>query len=94
LHTEHKKLSGNTRRLSSHGEIIVKDPDIPLSQVEAVQNEVFLLLENNGRSPEPTPTEISENSAPPEAESEQNPPPESPDAAASESEPEDGPEQR
>lgn len=36
------------------GEVyIVKDPDIPLSQVEAVQNEVILLLENNGRSPSP-----------------------------------------
>lgn len=36
------------------GEIyIVKDPDIPLSQVEAVQNEVIILLENNGRSPSP-----------------------------------------
>lgn len=34
------------------GEVyIVKDPDIPLSQVEAVQKEVFLLLENNGRTP-------------------------------------------
>ncbi len=36
------------------GEVfIVKDPDIPLSQVEAVQTEVFILLENNGRSPAP-----------------------------------------
>ena len=36
------------------GEVyIVKDPDIPLSQVESVQNEVILLLENNGRSPSP-----------------------------------------
>lgn len=36
------------------GEVyIVKDPDIPLSQVEALQNEVILLLENNGRSPSP-----------------------------------------
>lgn len=34
------------------GEVfIVKDPDIPLNQVEAVQNEVFILLENNGRTP-------------------------------------------
>lgn len=32
---------------------IVKDPDIPLSQVEALQNEVIILLENNGNSPEP-----------------------------------------
>lgn len=41
------------------GEVyIVKDPDIPLSQVEAVQNEVIILLENNGRAantPEPDP---------------------------------------
>ena len=36
------------------GEVfIVKDPNIPLSDVEAVQQEVFILLENNGRSPEP-----------------------------------------
>jgi hypothetical protein len=36
------------------GEVyIVKDPDIPLSEVEAVQDEVFILLENNGRSPAP-----------------------------------------
>ena len=35
------------------GEVfIVKDPNIPLSEIEAVQNEVFILLENNGRTPE------------------------------------------
>jgi hypothetical protein len=40
------------------GEVfIVKDPNIPLSQIEAVQNEVFILLENNGRTP--TPEEIA-----------------------------------
>jgi hypothetical protein len=61
------------------GEVfIVKDPDIPLSQIEAVQNEVFQLLENNGRGPtaaEPAPeaeapapstAEIPENSETPE----------------------------
>lgn len=46
------------------GEVfIVKDPDIPLSQVEAVQNEVIVLLENNGRPaapPEEPQTESSE----------------------------------
>jgi len=48
------------------GEIfIVKDPDIPLSQVEAVQNEVIILLENNGRSPEPTEPAIVHEEAPP-----------------------------
>jgi len=35
------------------GEVfIVKDPDIPLAEVERVQSEVFVLLENNGRLPE------------------------------------------
>lgn len=39
------------------GEVfIVKDPNIPLSQIEAVQNEVFVLLENNGRTPVPEET--------------------------------------
>jgi len=32
---------------------IVRDPNIPLDEVEKVQNEVMLLLENNGRRPEP-----------------------------------------
>lgn len=38
------------------GEVfIVRDPDIPLSQIEEVQQEVFELLENNGRSPSQEP---------------------------------------
>jgi hypothetical protein len=32
---------------------IVRDPDIPLSQVDQVQEEVILLLEHGGRIPEP-----------------------------------------
>lgn len=57
------------------GEVfIVKDPDIPLSQVEAVQNEVFILLENNGRSPTP-PEESLESSGPSENDIAVNPPP-------------------
>lgn len=45
------------------GEVfIVKDPDIPLSQIDAVQNEVFILLENNGRTPQPEPVEAPEAS--------------------------------
>lgn len=64
------------------GEVfIVKDPNIPLSRIEEVQNEVFILLENNGRIPdrEPavqtdaTPQESSES---PEASSD----PEAPEA--------------
>jgi len=45
------------------GEIyLIRDPDIPLAQVEAFQNEVIVLLENNGRMPDPalaeTPAEV------------------------------------
>lgn len=40
---------------------LIRDPDIPLSQVEAVQNEVIVLLENNGRIPTPIIEEIVEN---------------------------------
>jgi len=32
---------------------LVRDPNIPLADVENVQQEVFILLENNGRLPEP-----------------------------------------
>ena len=55
------------------GEVfIVKDPDIPLSQVEAVQNEVFILLENNGRTPSPV-EEVTEPTAPAEPATEETP---------------------
>jgi hypothetical protein len=55
--TDHQRTPNGILRVYEHrktGEIfLIRDPDIPLSQVEAVQNEVFALLENNGRSPEP-----------------------------------------
>ncbi len=54
--TDHQRTPSGILRVYEHrktGEVfIVKDPNIPLSDVEAVQNEVFILLENNGRSPE------------------------------------------
>lgn len=51
------------------GEVyIVKDPDIPLSQVEAVQNEVMILLENNGRSPVAEAEAVAETATEAEAE--------------------------
>ena len=41
------------------GEVyLIRDPDIPLAQVEAFQNEVIILLENNGRMPAPAPLEM------------------------------------
>ena len=55
--TDSQRTPGGILRVYEHrktGEVfIVKDPDIPLSEVEAVQNEVFILLENNGRTPSP-----------------------------------------
>ena len=50
------------------GEVyIVKDPNVPLSEVDALQQEVIVLLENNGRSPvlhapepEPDPPSVPE----------------------------------
>lgn len=55
--TDSQRTPNGILRVYEHrktGEVfIVKDPDIPLSQVEAVQNEVFILLENNGRTPSP-----------------------------------------
>ncbi|MEI7955018.1 MAG: hypothetical protein WCJ66_07605 [Verrucomicrobiota bacterium] len=46
------------------GEVyIVKDPDIPLSQVDALQQEVLLLLESNSRPPA-DPSDPSEESPP------------------------------
>jgi hypothetical protein len=45
------------------GEVfIVRDPNIPLDEVEKVQEEVILLLENGGRRPEP---EAEQASGPP-----------------------------
>ncbi|MEO8614484.1 MAG: hypothetical protein ABI600_05035 [Luteolibacter sp.] len=59
--TDSQRTPSGILRVYEHrktGEVyIVKDPDIPLSEVEAVQNEVFILLENNGRTP--TPEEVS-----------------------------------
>jgi hypothetical protein len=55
--TDNQRTPNGILRVYEHrktGEVyLIRDPDIPLSQVEAVQNEVFLLLENNGRTPEP-----------------------------------------
>lgn len=59
--TDHQRTSNGILRVYEHrktGEVfIVKDPNIPLSDVETVQNEVFILLENNGRSPAAQPAE-------------------------------------
>ena len=60
---------------------IVKDPNIPLSEVEKVQDEVAILLENGGRIPEPElesePASESEPTTEPETEPEAEPSPSS-----------------
>ena len=65
--TDSQRTPNGILRVYEHrktGEVyLIRDPDIPLSQVEAVQNEVFLLLENNGRIPEPVIEETPQESA-------------------------------
>lgn len=70
--TDSQRTPNGILRVYEHrktGEVyLIRDPDIPLSQVESVQNEVFVLLENNGRMPEPaieeTPAEATPEEAP------------------------------
>jgi hypothetical protein len=55
--TDNQRTPSGILRVYEHrktGEVyLIRDPDIPLDQVEAVQNEVIVLLENNGRMPAP-----------------------------------------
>ena len=50
---------------------IVKDPNIPLDEVEKVQDEVTLLLEHGGRIPEPEPELESQAAEPGQEDSDQ-----------------------
>lgn len=55
--TDNQRTPNGIIRVYEHkktGEVmIVRDPDIPLAEIEKVQDEVVVLLENNGRVPEP-----------------------------------------
>jgi hypothetical protein len=55
--TDNQRTPNGILRVYEHrktGEVyLIRDPDIPLAEVEAVQNEVIVLLENNGELPEP-----------------------------------------
>jgi hypothetical protein len=55
--TDNQRTPTGILRVYEHrktGEVyLIRDPDIPLDQVDAVQNEVIVLLENNGRVPAP-----------------------------------------
>jgi hypothetical protein len=65
--TDNQRTPNGILRVYEHrktGEVyLIRDPDIPLSQVEAVQNEVIVLLENNGRLPDPLPEETPDSTA-------------------------------
>jgi hypothetical protein len=56
--TDHQRTPTGILRVYEHrktGEVfLIRDPDIPLDQVETFQQEVSILLENNGRLPRPT----------------------------------------
>ncbi len=82
--TDSQRTPNGIIRVYEHrktGEVmIVKDPDIPLDKIQAVQEEVVVLLENNGRVPEP---EFQEDAAAePSTEAEAESPPLSEDEAA------------
>ena len=55
--TDQQRTANGILRVYEHrktGEVfLIRDPDVPLSQVEAMQAEVIMLLENNGRMPAP-----------------------------------------
>ena len=65
--TDHQRTPTGILRVYEHrktGEVyLIRDPDIPLDQVEAVQQEVSILLENNGRLPQPAAIEDTADSA-------------------------------
>jgi len=65
--TDSQRTPNGILRVYEHrktGEVyLIRDPDIPLSEVESVQNEVIVLLENNGRLPEPVLEEHSDDPA-------------------------------
>jgi len=67
--TDSQRTPNGILRVYEHrktGEVyLIRDPDIPLAQVEAFQNEVIILLENNGRMPVPSLPELADPSDPP-----------------------------
>ena len=57
--TDSQRTADGILRVYEHrktGEVfLIRDPDIPLSQVESLQQEVFLMLEHGGNPPDPDP---------------------------------------
>jgi hypothetical protein len=72
--TDTQRTNSGILRVYEHRKLgdlfIVRDPDIPLSQIDKVQEEVFLLLESGGRMPEPEEEALAEAEATAEADPE------------------------
>jgi hypothetical protein len=81
--TDHQRTPSGILRVYEHrktGEVfLIRDPDIPLAQVEAVQLEVSVLLENNGRLPTPHQPPADSGTTPPQEPSSE-PPSQTPDS--------------
>jgi len=71
--TDNQRTADGILRVYEHrktGEVfIIKDPDIPLSEIEKIQEEVIVLLENGGRMP------TARSSEPGQSPAETDPPP-------------------
>lgn len=82
--TDSQSMPNGILRVYEHrksGEVyLIRDPNIPLEEVEKVQQEVFVLLDNNGRlpepEPEPEPDEAEEGDPDPDPDSGAEPEPE------------------
>lgn len=78
--TDTQHTTNGILRIYEHrktGEIyIVRDPNIPLSEIETVQQEVSDLLEAEQNPPQPTPEPESESESTPETEPNSDPEPE------------------
>ncbi len=94
--TDSQRTPNGILRVYEHrktGEVfLVRDPDIPLSEVESVQNEVFILLENNGRPPEPPAEESPAPDEPPAAQ--ESPAEAEPQISENDTEPDEEPDDR
>jgi hypothetical protein len=76
--TDSQPLPSGILRVYEHrktGEaFLVRDPNIPLDEVEKVQEDVIALLENGGRPPEPAETEEAETNSGTEADDDDDEP--------------------
>lgn len=82
--TDHQRTADGIIRVYENrktGDVfIVRDPNLPLDQIEAVQNEVMVLLENNGKLPQPVDAPINASDEPDVADTDADTETDTPDA--------------